>query len=429
MKVSRVNGLGIPLFLALAGVALCWCVGTLVAAEGPKAAIKIRVVDSVTRSEVNGAEVSVRLEGDAGLKKVGVTTNGIVEFAPVNDDRMIEFCVEANGYRDRTTLVTVEKQRIAEISLLPTEFKLKGVVVAPAGQLASGAKIGFAHGNDPMVLEANVHVRGGLVDPWHFSGATVLANSDGSFEATPPQRTSAIMVVHEFGCGSASTIGWTNGTTIQLRPWVSLRGRMVINGKPAANRLIAAVLCSVFNTNTRFYLRNFDATTDAEGKFVFDRLPAGVIDVVQKVQMADGGQAFSHWSSFVADASLPATEVVYNLVGRDISGVLTDGEGHPVDWHGLNIFAMLTPTQSNHAIDEFVPMAGGAPGRPAQYFVPVIDGDGKFSAEAIPPGEYALLVNCADRGRPIQQMSAKISVPQGDGAFRVGKISATNSRP
>ena len=414
---------------ALIVCALCLFVKTGVAAQAAKEQIRVRVIDSVTRAGINGAQVSVRLEGDGGLKKVGVTTNGIVEFAQVNDDRMVEFVVEANGYRDRTTLVAVGKATISEINLFPTEFKLKGVVVAPAGQLASGAKIAFAHGDTPMILEANARFRGGLVDPWHFSSATVLANSDGSFEVTAPPRASAIMVVHEFGCGSASTIGWTNGTMIQLRPWASLRGRMLINGKPAANRSIAAVLCSVFNTNTRFYLRNFDTTTDAEGRFVFDRLPAGVVDVVEKMQMADGGQAFSHWSSFVADASLPAAEVVYSLVGRDVTGTLTDEGGQPVDWRGLTVYARLTPTQSNQTISEFVPLAGGAAGRPTEYFVAVVDGDGKFSAEAIPPGGYVLHVTCSDRGRSIQQTVAKISVPQGEWPFKIGRVALSNSKP
>lgn len=312
---------------------------------------------------------------------------------------------------------------------LPMDSKLKGVIVAPGGQLASGATIGFAHGDAPMILEANVRVRGALVDPWRFTSGIVLASGDGSFATVAPPAATAIVVVHELGCGSAPIIGWTNGTAIQLRPWVSLRGRMIINGKPAANRLIAAVLCRFLNGNARFYLRNFDATTDAEGRFVFERLPPGVIDVVQKVELAGGGQAFSHWSSFVADASLPATDVVYDSEGRDLSGTLIDNKGQPVDWRGLIIDGRLLPTKSSPALDEFAPLAGGAPGRPPQYFVVSIKADGKFSAEAIPPGEYNLQVNCMKQGRWIQQAPVKITAPPGEGALSLGRIAISNPTP
>jgi hypothetical protein len=303
-------------------------------------------------------------------------------------------------------------------------IQLQGVIVGPGGQAASGAAIGFSKGDDLKIMEANARYRGALVDPWRFGGATVIANSDGSFATTIPPRADTIVVVHDLGCGSASIARWTNGTTIQLRPWASLRGRMLVNGIPAANRPIAAVICILFNSNVRFYLLGFETTTDAEGKFVFERLPPGVVDLVQKVAGPEGRAMYSHWSSFVADATLPQDEVVYSLAGRDLTGFLTDHRGDAVNWRDMNIFASLVST-ARGPVDEFSPMAG-PPGRPAPMFVSTVTANGEFSASAIPPGEYVLTVSCSEPSKPTRRFVTKIVAPPGPGPFALGGIVVTN---
>jgi hypothetical protein len=282
----------------------------------------------------------------------------------------------------------------------------------------------MAIGDRPVALEANARVRAGFVDPFHFTTATVIALGDGSFSTAAPATAATIVAVHEAGCGSTPVKGWTNGTVVQLRPWATLRGRMLINGKPAINRTVVAVMCSFFNTSVRMYLRSFEATTDAEGKFFFDRLPAGVIDVVQKADIGGGRSAYSHWASFVADATLPQNDVVYSLVGRDIRGSILKTDG-PIDWGGMNVIGALV-SKSSGQISEFEPLAGGAAGRPTQIFALTINGDGEFFADAIPPGDYSLNVNCMDQNRVRAQFSGKLVVPRGAGLLEMGQVAVTN---
>jgi hypothetical protein len=307
----------------------------------------------------------------------------------------------------------------------PTDFQLKGVVVAPGGQLVPSAKIALTIGDHPAAMEANARVRAGFVDPFHFTSATVISSGDGSFSTAAPNGAATIIAVHELGCGSMPVNGWTNGTVLQLRPWATARGRMLINGRPAANRKVAAVWCNFFNSNARMYLRNFEATTDVEGKFAFDQLPAGVISIVQKADIGGGHNAYSHWASFVADATLPQTEVVYNLVGVDIRGTFVNADA-PVDWRGVNVVGGLV-SKSAAAVNEFAPMAGGTPAQIPQIFALTIEGDGKFTADAIPPGDYELTVMCMEQNRPRAQFSGKLMVPPGAGLLDIGNVVVTNT--
>lgn len=426
MKLHRANRSGILLNAALAALICCRPMAGAVAAEigNPRARIDVRVVDSVTRAPVNAAEVYLRGTGDEGLRLIGVTTNGLVNFAPLNDDRMIEFRVEANGYRPRTSLVTVDKSRIAEIQLEGTDFRVRGVVVATGGQPLAGARVGFTKGDDAAFLGFDVKIARNQVEPLYFHPETDRTDPQGVFTATAPPASRAIVVAHEFGCGTAPMIGWTNGSAIELRPWATLRGRMMINGRPATNRTVVAVSCSFFNSNARLYLRNIEAKTDAEGRFAFPRLPAGVIDIAHQGPGEDGMRPYTHWASFVADASLPAKEVVYDIVGRTISGTLTLGSLKRFDWRGLKIHGTLV--RKVHAdLDEFAPLAGGGRRAPS-VFALTVNGDGDFSATAIPAGEYLVHVLCMDNFRPSAQFEGLVAVPTGEGALAMGELVVTN---
>lgn len=426
MNVPRANRLGILLNAALAVLVWRAFVEPSSAAESGKTRdrVQVRVVDSVMRAPVNAAEVYVRGTGDEGLRLIGVTTNGLVEFEPLNDDRMIEFRVEANGYRPRTSLVTLDKGRIAEIQLEGTDFRVRGVVVAPGAQPLASARVGFTKPDDQAFLGFDVKFGRNRVEPLYFNPETERTDSQGVFTATAPPGSRAIVVVHEFGCGTAATIGWTNGSTIQLRPWATLRGRMTINGRPATNRTVVAVSCSFFNSSAHLNLRNVEATTDADGRFVFPRLPAGVIDVAHKEQGEEGMQPYTHWASFVADASLPAKEVSYGLVGRNISGTLTLGSLKRFDWRGLKVHGTLV-RKANGEADEFAPLAGGGRRTPS-VFALTVNGDGEFSATAIPAGEYLFHVFCIDNFKPSALYEGLVVVPSGEGALVMREVLVTN---
>src|ERR1051325_2189242 len=425
MKIRRANRFGIPLLLGAAGWALCLFVSRDVGADD--APIKIRVINHSTHASVTGAKVSVQ-EGNGVFKELGVTSNGILQFTPANPAGKFEFHVEANGYVDRNTSVLPEKG-VAEIDLYPTKFWVKGIVLGAGGQAASDAQLAFAVGRMPVALVANRRLRNGETEPLHLQTSNSLTNSavtekNGVFGAMARPETSSIIAVHPLGCAAISITDWTNGMTMKLRPWTSLRGRMVINGQPAANKDLVAVRCDFFESGGRLYLRNFETTTDAEGRFVFDRLPAWVIDIAQKVSIA-GRLMYSHGRTFVADASFPASEVIYELKGRDITGTVMLETNKRVDWAGFNVFATLV-ADAAETIDEFTPLDAQGPRPRAGSLAIAINGDGEFSAATIPAGAYTLNVNCFDRFNPAVAVKGKLLVPAGDGPIGIGPIVVKN---
>lgn len=382
--------------------------------------VSVRVFDSITKIPLSGVAVSVRPSGLAELVPVGATTNGALKFKRQNDDKMIEFFCEAQGYRAKSALVAIEENKSVEMFLDPLGFALKGVVIAPTGQSVEGAKI--------LLMNANTHAqlgRGNHQNPWELNSFDTLTDGNGVFSLSAEHGGESLLAVHRLGCANVPVAGWTNGQALRLRPWATLRGRLMINGKPAPNRQLAAVMCDFFGSTSRLGLLDVVSTTDAQGRFAFDQVPSGAIECALQMPFGANWTIFSHWQTFVVDPSLPPTEAIYSLRGRDVTahGVF---EGD-FQFRAAEAFTMLRP-KAQRPLTEYTPLAGGVANAGMSFFAMTLNGDGDISGIAIPPGEYELAIDFHNFGGKFVRTNfrADIVVPEGDGPVNLGDIRLTN---
>src|SRR5262245_20542230 len=163
-------------------------------------------MDSVTRAPISGAIVSIRPTGESVLVQAGVATNGTLIIPRQNDDKMIEFYVEADGYRGRSKLVNIVEERgEAEILLDQTARQIKGVVIAPNGQPVADAKIAITRPESGLLLR-----REGRHELWELSNFHMRSAENGGFALTAEGGSESLTVVHALGCVSAPLAGWTN---------------------------------------------------------------------------------------------------------------------------------------------------------------------------------------------------------------------------
>jgi hypothetical protein len=396
--------------------------------ESARPRVRLRIVDAVTGAAVPSATVSIRPSGQTNFTMLGLATRGLFKFVPPNDDKMVELYVEAKDFKTRHELKPLGDG--IEIRLDP-EPKVSGVLIAPDGFEAAHAMVTLMN-PERMVLLTRADKNDLRRKPGDLKAAKVIWESEGfdgesdeagRFEISSQPGAESFFAVHSLGCASVSMAAWTNGARIRLRPWTVLRGRLFINGKPAGNQTLFAGACTFFDSNTRVFLQDLEVNTDADGRFVFDHLPQGEIEVAFKVEIGERRWAYSHWTSFVADTDLPAQEVVYDLKGRDVSGRLKFA-GAELNMKPADGIAMLSSFRKANW-SEFRPLKGGAMFWANDFLALTVDNNGVFSGMAIPPGDYVLDMKFHDWQSQVFRNT--VTIPAGNGPIDVGMITITNA--
>src|SRR4051812_38352459 len=200
----------VPSFVAVIIWMLSLFDSPAISAEGE--AIKIRVTNHSTHAPITGAKISVR-EDNQAFKEIGVTSDGNLLFNAATAGGKMEFHVEAKGYDDRTMFVSAEKG-VAEIDLYPSKFQVTGIVVAADGQAVPEAQVAFGIGKLQAALIANRRLGPGKTEPLRLQSANSFKNAavtekDGSFGAMARPEATAIVALHQLGCGGVSMTNWT----------------------------------------------------------------------------------------------------------------------------------------------------------------------------------------------------------------------------
>jgi hypothetical protein len=375
--------------------------------------IRLRIIDSATQLAVTNARVAL-LKPIADLEPLGHSTNGIFAFTHTDDTNVIKLRVQADHFSTHDLVLKVTNSTIDQIVPLDRTATFRGFALAPTGQPVKNA--------DVALLKKYKHAR---ITPkpeiqTFKQLPQVTTEHDGYFRIGPDKEAQSILIVHNFGVAHVPIVGWTNETTIQLRPWAPARGKFLINNVPAANQTIAASNVKLHGSPWPVHLDQFQAETDAAGNFFFDRLPPGEINLTQKITTAAHGYTFSHGHNFFIDQAFPA-DIYYHLRGRSIHGQLVAADPD-FDWNAEHIFVHLYA--SARPPSEFAPL--GVPAWPSHFAV-ITDNAGKFNATAIPPGEYTLRLHAHRRDHRSDLLATSVTIPPGAEPLDLGDVTLTNS--
>ena len=387
---------------------LLFCGSELWAADA--VSVRLQIVDAVTEVPISGAVVSIRDEAGK-LERIGESTNGVLTFPQLSGVDSIELWIEAQDYSHKGVRLFLTNKRIEMDRKIP----FKGMAISPSGQAASGASVVLlskrsmvAIGTDAKIIMAESVL------------GRELAARDGSFTLGVAVEPQSILVVHDLGVASVPMVGWTNGTEIQLRPWVFAKGRMLINDKPAANESLMAGNVRFAGSSSVVQLQKFEAQTDGAGNFFFDRLPQGEILLLWKIPNGPRGFSYSHGMPFIVDPTSQKS-LQYHLHGRTVRGKVVTSE-QKADWNADHIYAHIFTKPP--PVTEFSPLGVNGPWR---HYAVIVDQNGLFEAKVLPPGDYSFSVQ-ARRRNSFQSFEGRIEVAAGDGELDLGEVLVKSGR-
>jgi hypothetical protein len=210
---------------------------------------------------------------------------------------------------------------------------------------------------------------------------------DGSFDETGrffielDPTASAAVIAHNVGFACIPIEACFEGMEVTLQPWQTVRGRLLKNGKPAANEKVVATCLQLPYASIRLAGENFVTQTDTAGRFIFDHtLPSGRLTLV----------AFEQIEKTFAIPEGKTTDVIFNCVGKEIEGALIYVGPEQIDWSAAHCCLIACRAAPEPQALDNLP---GADDDEECYGLD-IDSHGMFTAPLIPQGSYKALLTC-----------------------------------
>jgi thiol-disulfide isomerase/thioredoxin len=330
-----------------------------------------------------------------------------------------------------------ERLRRRKVVEMEKYFHLTGTVYLPNGQAASNAAILLpAQGNAAVLGDRRFEYENSS----SISSSIYRTAADGTFEIPEIPGVHVLYVAHDSGFCEFNLKNPKSPLSIRLAPWGRLEGVATLEGKPASHEKIALMRGFFAPGVVQLSLSpdKFNAETDDQGRFVFEHLPPGEVQICRMVHNSYCGQQY-------ADITPGKPTVIrYGFNGRQLKGRLVASDGSTnLNWGGGRGFTLSTKTP------EVEPPPGedlrawqrkywdSPEGRQRQretlHFGLVAQPNGEFRIDDVPPGTYVLQGGLREGGasswggRSLGRLTQDVAVPEPgadkvNGPFDLGKV-------
>jgi hypothetical protein len=305
-----------------------------------------------------------------------------------------------------------------------------GTVTSPAGQPVEGADVIVATGEKPAWPNVPAAER----DEAKRGGATAKTDAAGRFTVELPPSSALLSISHpDSGYAELKPESLGEASPVKLEPWCRVEGVFKVGAKPApAGTMVSLGVVGGASNGPRIHYA-YSATTDAEGRYVLDRVPAGLNQIRTKAS-----EKASPLDQYVRTEPGKAVRFDIGGKGRPVVGKLVLGTH--LDTKNLN--RDTDPSQrllSNSHLRRNVPWpkqptdGGGGGSSPEereetarawrktpeafeqwkdQYRCNVeFAEDGSFRFEDVPPGKYILTLTIYQRTGLIGVIRPEVEVP------------------
>jgi hypothetical protein len=259
------------------------------------------------------------------------------------------------------------------------------------------------------------------------------SDSQGRFAFSPKLAPQKIFVSHEEGYGEAKVSDVLKGGPITLQKWSRVKGVVRIGDRIEPNQNVR-----LMNSPQRIYEANaplpflsvsLRADPEPDGSFVFEKVPAGEHRVALEYRLKDENVYEAALSHAVPVVGRPGEtiEIVLGGSGRRVTGrvQIVGGDSGDVDWQ-----------RDVHKLVSVQPPDGRGFAAPGQTYVLLVESNGTFRADNVPPGNYSLAINVSDpedeyyNRRPIGSVTKPVTVPNERDAkvnapFDIGSVELT----
>jgi beta-lactamase regulating signal transducer with metallopeptidase domain/thiol-disulfide isomerase/thioredoxin len=285
--------------------------------------------------------------------------------------------IEAAGYRPWTSeAIPFKKSEHKVFVRLEAGSGPSGIVRSPDGKPVSGARLILVTSGQGMQFTGAYQPHGGK--------QTVVSDKHGRFEFLPVEGASLIVAVHDSGYAEMTGQEVTRAGGIRLQAWAQLEVVVRRGNKPLAGAKVSVEPVWQQDQSVRVFSYGIAGTTDADGRVQFNRLVPRNAMVMKTLEqpIGRGTTVYSERSARVALAPGKSAQVELGGSGSAITGRFSVA-GQPPARHqwSLNEAVTLSTTTDEKDADS------------RKYFSCLIDRDGRFRVEDIPPGRYDLRVN------------------------------------
>lgn len=374
---------------------------------GARLAFRGRVVEAATGAPVSAFQVMVA--ADLGMPTTSLAwerpeglslSAGAFGFSgdfsrPWFAGADIRVLVTSPGYQPQVSPAFSHTGTHAFVFRMEKAAAIAGMVQGADGRPAAGAQIAATGVHLVHIGKEGLEVVGADNE----AGAVTRAGTDGRFTVEgvlPGSR----LVMHHPDAGYAETTVDAVAETgrVVLQPWGRIEGRLRIGTRPGTNEWVS-LLSEFAGAWPRLQLAfgDYRAETDAqEGRFVFDRVPPGERHLVRLVWSGPGTYAHSHRLTVTVRPG-EVTRVEWGGTGRVVTGRLTARAPGKWDWTGRghrSLSSRLPKPPIPSTLDARVwnaSVEGRAwLNRELRQYSPVMEADGRFRFEDVPPGTYDL---------------------------------------
>jgi thiol-disulfide isomerase/thioredoxin len=285
--------------------------------------------------------------------------------------------VEAAGYRPWTSeAIPFRKSAHKVLVRLEAGSGPAGIVQSPDGKPVGGARLILLTSGEGMQFTSGYQPVGGK--------QTVVSDQQGRFEFLPVEQPALIVAVHDSGYAEMTGQEVTRASGIRLQAWAQLEVVVRRGNQPLAGANVSVEPEWQQHQAVRVFSYGITGTTDAEGRVRFNRLVPRNARVMKTIEqpIGRGATVYGERAAKVALAPGKSAQVELGGLGSAITGRFAVA-GQPPAKHqwSLNEAVSLSTTTGEKNADS------------RKYFYCLIDRDGRFRVEDIPPGRYELRVN------------------------------------
>ena len=259
---------------------------------------------------------------------------------------------------------------------------VEGIVLTPDGKPAVKAVVALA------VPDSRTWIHNGTIDLKMSDVDTTETDSSGRFHFAPEDSDFYLVITHSTGYAQYKPQAKTNRRTINLDPWTRVEGACRVVGKPRAKVPITIADSEQLRlrASSPRITWNYATTTNAEGRFVFERVRAGRVRVGRDLPVV----LRKNWavvSGCMLAVNLPIGKAVHidlGTPGRTVIGKLRAiPEYKKRVWWDQAYFVISVRECKVLSRDS--------------YFHATIGPDGAFRLEDVPPGDYSMTMFLAQK--------------------------------
>lgn len=340
------------------------------------------------------------------------TTDRPAEFRLVRPWKSTVLRIAAEGYQP---LVTQPIARRGEVLTLAVQLEpdpgITGTVLTPDGAPAQGATLALC-----TYIKA-VIVGEGKLQYYSMYGPELVpstAAADGSFRLPSEVDPWLLVIAHDRGYAELTPEEVSQSSTVTLKAWGRLEGEMAPQGKPLAEEVIGVRettrdddVGQLSPTANRSY--HARATTDSQGKFVFEKMPPITVEMSHQPQHPSLKSAKSTYiwcSSHVSIVPGETTRVRLPAPGRSVTGRMalpSESRLRIVDlsWEASAILRPPTVSGFGEEVQErwnaYHLFLESELGQAYRRDPVAIHADGTFRIEGLPAGNYLLRVTARQK--------------------------------